>query len=50
MQGRSLEHFRAKRLSIRMKKMRQNKNLEPHSDSMGADMALAALRGHQAAA
>jgi biopolymer transport protein ExbB len=37
----ALEHFRAKWTPVRVKKMRQNKNLEPRSDSIGTEKALA---------
>jgi cystathionine beta-lyase len=36
----ALEHFRAKWTPVRVKKMRQNKNLEPRSDSIGTETAL----------
>jgi hypothetical protein len=35
-----LEHFRAKWTPVRVKKMRQNKNIEPRSDSIGTEKAL----------
>src|SRR6202041_637316 len=35
-----LERFRAKWIPVRVKKTRQNKNLEPRSDSIGTEMAL----------
>ena len=38
--GALLERFRAKWIPVRVKKMRQNKNLEPRSDSIGTEMAL----------
>ena len=37
----SLERFRAKWIPVRVKKTRQNKNLEPRSDSIGTEKALA---------
>ena len=37
-----LERFRAKRVPVRVKTTRQNKRLEPGSDSIRTDMALAA--------
>jgi hypothetical protein len=37
-----LERFRAKRIPVRVKKTRQNKNLELRSDSIGTEKALAA--------
>jgi hypothetical protein len=37
-----LGRFRAKWLPVRVKKTRQNKRLEPGSDSIRTDMALAA--------
>jgi hypothetical protein len=39
--GRRLEHFRAKWAPVRVKKMRQNKSIEPRSDSIGTEKALA---------
>src|ERR1700723_3203800 len=36
-----LERFRAKWIPVRVKKTRQNKNLEPRSDSIGTEKALA---------
>ena len=36
----SLERFRAKWIPVRVKKTRQNKNLEPRSDSIGTEKAL----------
>ena len=33
--SRQLEHFPAKWVPVRVKKMRQNKKLEPRSDSIG---------------
>jgi hypothetical protein len=44
----ALEHFQAKRAPVRVKKMRQNKNLERRSDSLGTGKALApaAMRPH----
>src|SRR6202021_1786853 len=36
-----LERFRAKWIPVRLKKTRQNKNLEPRSDSIGTETALA---------
>ena len=36
-----LERFRAKWKPVRVKKTRQNKNLEPRSDSIGTEKALA---------
>jgi hypothetical protein len=38
----ALENFQAKWIPVRVKKMRQNKNLEPRSDSIGTETALAA--------
>ncbi|WP_213740336.1 hypothetical protein [Bradyrhizobium sp. dw_411] len=38
------ERFRAKWIPVRVKKTRQNKRAEPGSDSIRADMALAAGR------
>ena len=38
--GALLERFRAKWIPVRVKKTRQNKNLEPRSDSIGTEMAL----------
>src|SRR5580692_989507 len=35
-----LERFRAKWIPVRVKKTRQNKNLEPRSDSIGTEKAL----------
>jgi hypothetical protein len=35
-----LERFRAKWVPVRVKKTRQNKNLEPRSDSIGTEKAL----------
>src|ERR1700689_1410562 len=37
------ERFRAKWIPVRVKKTRQNRNLEPRSDSIGTEKALAAL-------
>ncbi|GEC57687.1 hypothetical protein BEL01nite_67300 [Bradyrhizobium elkanii] len=37
-----LERFRAKWIPVRVKKTRQNKNLEPRSDSIGTGKALVA--------
>jgi hypothetical protein len=34
-----LERFRAKWIPVRVKKTRQNKKLEPHSDSIGKEKA-----------
>ena len=34
------ERFRAKWIPVRVKKTRQNKNLEPRSDSLGTEKAL----------
>jgi hypothetical protein len=34
-----LERFRAKWMPVRVKKTRQNKKLEPHSDSIGMEKA-----------
>jgi hypothetical protein len=39
-----LERFRAKWMPVRVKKTRQNKNLEPRSDSIKTEKALA-IRG-----
>ena len=39
-----LERFRAKWIPVRVKKARQNKNLEPRSDSIGTEKALAFAR------
>ena len=39
----ALEHFQAKWTPVRVKKMRQNKNIEPRSDSIGTDKALPML-------
>jgi transposase len=36
----ALEHFQAKWTPVRVKKMRRNKNLQPHSDSIGTEKAL----------
>src|ERR1039458_5045102 len=36
-----LEHFQANRTPVRVKKMRRNKDLEPRSDSIGTERALA---------
>ncbi len=45
-----LEHFQAKWTPVRVKKMRQYKDLEPRSDSIGTEMALACARvGRRAA-
>jgi hypothetical protein len=41
--GDDLEHFQAKRIPVRVKKMRQNKNLGPRSDSIGTEKALARI-------
>jgi hypothetical protein len=38
-----LEHFQAKWKPVRVKKMRQNKNLEPRSDKIGTEKALSAV-------
>src|SRR5437773_12250746 len=38
--GATLERFRAKWTPVRVKKTRQNKNLEPGSDSIGTEKAL----------
>src|ERR1700726_5321605 len=38
--GRRLERFRAKWIPVRVKKTRQNKRLEPGSDSIRTDKAL----------
>jgi hypothetical protein len=38
--GYCLERFRAKWMPVRVKKTRQNKNLEPRSDSIGTEKAL----------
>jgi hypothetical protein len=35
-----LEHFRAKWVPVRVKKTRQNKKIEPRSDSIGTERAL----------
>jgi hypothetical protein len=35
-----LERFRAKWIPVRVKKTRQNNNLEPRSDSIGTEKAL----------
>jgi uncharacterized protein len=40
----TLEHFQAKWIPVRVKKMRRNKNLEPRSDSIGTEKALGAAR------
>ena len=37
---RGLEHFPAKWMPVRVAKMRQNKDLEPRSDSIGVEKAL----------
>ena len=37
----SLERFRAKWMPVRVKKTRQNKKIEPRSDSIGTEKALA---------
>jgi hypothetical protein len=37
----ALERFRAKWIPVRVKKTRQNKNLEPRSDPIGTEKALA---------
>jgi hypothetical protein len=34
------EHFQAKWTPVRVKKMRQNKNINPRSDSIGTEKAL----------
>jgi hypothetical protein len=34
-----LERFRAKWIPVRVKKMRQNKKIEPRSDSIGTEKA-----------
>src|ERR1700729_2683649 len=39
-----LERFRAKWIPVRVKKTRQNKNLEPRSDSIGTEKALGGRR------
>jgi hypothetical protein len=44
-----LERFRAKWIPVRVKKTRQNKNLEPRSDSIGAEKALVHRRVHDLA-
>jgi hypothetical protein len=38
-----LEHFQAKWMPVRVKKMRQNKNIESCSDSIGTDKAVARI-------
>jgi hypothetical protein len=38
---RHIERFPAKWVPVRVKKTRQNKNLEPRSDSIGTDKVLA---------
>src|SRR5580698_7292316 len=43
--SRSLERFRAKWIPVRVKKTRQNKNLEPGSDSIRTGKALAVNHG-----
>jgi hypothetical protein len=45
----SLERFRAKWIPVRVKKTRQNKNLEPRSDSIGTEKALADARQSRSA-
>jgi len=42
--GWRLEHFRAKRVPVRVKKMRQNKRLKPGSDSIRTGKALAHMK------
>jgi hypothetical protein len=39
MLDRKLKHFQAKRIPVRVKKMRQNKKLEPISDFVGTEKA-----------
>src|SRR5882724_13688626 len=42
-----LERFQAKWIPVRVKKTRQNKRIEPRSDSIGTEKALALLANNQ---
>ena len=42
-----VERFRAKWIPVRVKKTRQNKNLEPRSDSIGTEKALGVRKSHE---